>query len=391
MVEVGTEATAGRFGSIVNGFGRVAASGEMGVMLTNLGNMMAAGRLTSTINAIADLVASGQVNATVEPVIQSVQNINFNALDLSQFSSAVTSLEDTASELSRLQRAGVFAPILRAVDTIGNSEEMISTLRAFTDFGEVEGLRSVPDINKPAVKAAFNTIVRAVGRLIASAPVRDLTTAAGSMLVSNRLRTTITTFGAALSGDLANAMPQDAADVIKPVVDAAIKALGAAINTGKLDGPMQAMRTISRTREFGAVKTAAQAMQKMRAYTDLMTAMRAMRTSGNLVTTTKLAEDVAGTHETRIIDTPPTTVSADVPLRVTRVRRIGLLGATLDLSGPVQSIDKQAVRIHCYLCASNHCAHCCRALARQCARLMVRWTCRANGPKPSWSCPLWSP
>lgn len=302
MREIGTEATAGRFGIIIRSVGEVMAAREMGGMLTALGKMAAAGQFRPTIDATLAMATSGKLNATVATIIESwSKNVNISALNLRAFADAASSLNGAGRELQRLNRTGFFQPFFKAVTAFPNAKEVKDAGNAFQKA--VNALRkvnisSLADYNKPEVKKQLNDIVIAFGKLVASPPVRNVLTPTGTMIssgiVSFKLRNLIASAGAALAGDLANAMPENADNMLTPVADAVIKALGVAINTGQMNGPIKAMRDISKTSEFGALKTAMQAMQKLRAYTNMMGAMRKMRTSDNLVNTNELVDAVAG-------------------------------------------------------------------------------------------------
>lgn len=306
MIEIGTEALAGRFRPIVTGLGQVMASREMGGMVSAVGNLAAKGRLQLTVNAIAAALAasSNKTRAMMELVGQSwQQNVNLNAFDRQRLTMVERAMESIGYEIMNLISAGTFQAIEEAARAVDRSNEAKEFVQAFSALSETsrnisrtkpDGAITLADLNNQTMLKAINDVVVAGGKLIRSPSMRNLFPPVGNLLSSGKLRRVVAVAGAVLANQLANAMPDNATAMFLPVIDTVVKVVGDAINQGLVDGPVQAMRAIATTREFGAMTTAWQAMAKLRASTDLVATMRRMRTSENFVQTNQLMRYMAG-------------------------------------------------------------------------------------------------
>lgn len=295
MLELGKEAKTGGFNRAVTNIGNLVASGEMGRMIAALGNMAAAGGLKPSIDTTLALVASGKLNATIKPVIKSAQGIDLGAIELPMFMGARGSMDGVQDELVKLEENGGLNPLKTAFQTMFNGKEVDGVSDAMAKLLPLAAKYStLADLIQPEVVKAINDAVVAGGKLLAAPSVQTVINAGGSLASSGKINKVVTAFGSALSDTFAPAVPLSISDTGKPLADAIVKALGQAIDNGQLDGPIKAMRAMAATREFGALKTTAQAMQKLRAYTDIVMFKNKIRASKTMVNTNKLVDSAAG-------------------------------------------------------------------------------------------------
>lgn len=369
--ELGVEASNGRLNRIVVGLGKIVASQDMQQTMTTLSSFVVAGGLKPTVNAVATLVASGTLNATFKPVIDSAMTLNFGQLNFSGFATFPKATLDTfVNKLGDLPTQ----PIEDAARAVLQSQEF-SGLQAPFNALLSKRITSLAALKEPEFLQALNTFIEVctqmlshpcgahemhmqeVGKVIVAPTVRNLVTAAGNMVSAGHFGPMMTALGPVLK-EVATRAPQSGPifDVLKPVADAAIVAMGSAIDTGRLDPVIKAMTAMGNTKQSAAVGVAVRALvQRPGSAEALRSELDNMRKSKSMVRTKSVVDAAVayaiGTYLFHVgrtwVSACLKTLCADVLVRMTRVRSIKLQGGKLELStNSVEAMHRQDVRIY---------------------------------------------
>lgn len=294
MSEVGKQANVGNFNGPIISIGRLVANVQMGSMIKSLADMAANGRFNSTIDAALALVASGTLNATIEPVITAALRVDINALlNMSRLSGVTESMQGLEGDLAALGNA--FKPVYQPLANLTKAAEFEGVERSVNAIGQLtRKYQTLADLNQTEVLTAIKNLVVVGGKLAALPSIRKAATDAGQVLASGKLNKIVVAFGAVFTEHITPAMSTNISDMVKPVVDAAIKAVGTVIDSNQLDGLIKAMGAMATTVEVAAMKPAMQAIGKEPAFAKLKAAVMNMRDSKDMVNTKDLADDAAG-------------------------------------------------------------------------------------------------